>query len=83
MVCTSRLVRSRQPATISRFYGGRGGIHDSSAGLIADEVRERERYAELQCALGDAAAEDLFGLIDSVGDRVLVDAEAFGGAAAA
>ena len=51
--------------------------------LIADEVRERERDAKLERALVDAAPEDLLGLLDSVADRVLVDAEPFGGAAAA
>ena len=51
--------------------------------LIADEVRERERDAELERALVDAAPEDLLGLLDSVADGVLVDAEPFGGAAAA
>ena len=47
-----------------------------SAGLIADEARERERDAELERALIDPAPEDLLGLPDAVADGVLVDTEA-------
>ena len=54
-----------------------------SAVWLADEVRDRERDAELERALVDAAPEDLLGLFDPVADRVLVDAEPFGGSAAA
>jgi hypothetical protein len=46
-------------------------------------VRDRERDAELERALVDTAAEDLLGLFYPIADRVLMDAEPFGGSAAA
>ena len=55
----------------------------ASAGLIANEVRECERDAELERALIEAAPEDLLRLLNSVANGVLVDSQPFGSAAAA